>query len=898
MARAKAEAAKARLPYATKEMALKVEKAQLEATMDMLSLEQETAAAVAEAEVLEAAVDGSDRSSSKLHSDQLSATPLDPMERTKEYVAEQAKEENRVQFAPALHQLSQDENRQPHAEPTSAYPIQTSHFKTESSQADADSFPATPNQTVTAKQPQLTPDTRRYASKMQDDRHTHATDYGPPLSSMPSHTPQHAHHDQANMTDFVRYLARRELVTTGLIQFNDQPYSYKAWKRSFGNTVRGLDLTSSKEMDLLVKWLGKESAEHAKRIRAVHVNLPDRGLRLIWDRLDAFYGAPEVIEDALFQRINSFPKISNRDYSKLHELSDLLMELEAAKADGDLPGLQYLDTSRGINPLVQKLPFNLQDKWLSLGSSYKLQYQVSFPPFEVFVDFVRQQAVTRNDPSFKFTGQADAPLKGDKTTWKLNRQKEISVHKTDVLPPAHLASDRRDVRADDSERQCPIHKKPHLLWKCRAFREKPLEERKAFLKENGICFKCCTSTRHMAKDCKYTTTCLECNSERHISALHPGPAPWSQEPSQEPSPSTEHGGEQDSTPSSEVTASCTKVCGGDQSDRSCSKICLVNIHPVGHRNRALKVYAIIDEHSNKSLARSEFFNAFNVQGPTSSYSLRTCSGVTESTGRRAAGFQIESMDGKVSLPLPSLLECNNIPNNRMEIPTPSAAFNHPHLQPVAHLIPELNPSAPIMLLLRRDIISVHKVRKQVNGPRDAPYAQKLDLGWVIVGNVCLGGVHKPTTVNTFYTSTTEQKRPSIFEPCPNVFHVKERYSHFQCTDHPRAHSTEKLNCNRRVEELGCTVFQQTKDDNKVAPSIDDISFLRIMEQGLEKDESNSWIAPLPFKTPRPRLPDNKVQALNRLLSLRRSLEKKPVMKEHFFNFMEKVFQNNPEKMLK
>lgn len=255
----------------------------------------------------------------------------------------------------------------------------------------------------------------------------------------------------------------------------------------------------------------------------------------------------------------------------------------------------------------------------------------------------------------------------------------------------------------------------------------------------------------MAKDCKYATTCLECKSERHISALHPGPAPWTQEPS----PSTEHGGEQDSTSSSEVTTSCTKVCGGDHSDRSCSKICLVNIHPVGHRDRALKVYAIIDEHSNKSLACSEFFDAFNVQGPASSYSLRTCSGLTESTGRRASGFQIDSMDGKVSLPLPSLLECNDIPNNRMEIPTPSAASYHPHLQPVAHLIPELDPSAPIMLLLGRDIISVHKVRKQVNGPRDAPYAQKLDSGWVIVGNVCLGSVHKPPTVNTFYTSTTD-----------------------------------------------------------------------------------------------------------------------------------------------
>ncbi len=42
-----------------------------------------------------------------------------------------------------------------------------------------------------------------------------------------------------------------------------------------------------------------------------------------------------------------------------------------------------------------------------------------------------------------------------------------------------------------------------------------------------------------------------------------------------------------------------------------------------------------------------------------------------------------------------------------------------------------------MILLGRDIIRVHTVHNQVNGPHDTPYAHKLDLGWVTVGNVCL-----------------------------------------------------------------------------------------------------------------------------------------------------------------
>ncbi|XP_061749013.1 uncharacterized protein LOC133547258 isoform X1 [Nerophis ophidion] len=91
--------------------------------------------------------------------------------------------------------------------------------------------------------------------------------------------------------------------------------------------------------------------------------------------------------------------------------------------------------------------------------------------------------------------------------------------------------------------------------------------------------------------------------------------------------------------------------------------------------------------------------------------------------------------------------------------------------------------------------------------------------------------------------------------------------------------------------MGSTVFQQTKDDNKVGPSIDNIAFLQIMERGLKKDITNSHEAPLPFKTPRPKLPEKKVQTLNRFSSLRRNFERKPVMKEHFFSFMEKIFQN-------
>lgn len=60
--------------------------------------------------------------------------------------------------------------------------------------------------------------------------------------------------------------------------------------------------------------------------------------------------------------------MSNKELLKLREFSDLHMEFQFAK-DRDLSEFAFLDTARGGNPLVQKQPFNLQEKWLFLGSS-------------------------------------------------------------------------------------------------------------------------------------------------------------------------------------------------------------------------------------------------------------------------------------------------------------------------------------------------------------------------------------------------------------------------------------------------------------------------------------------------------------------------------------------------
>lgn len=91
---------------------------------------------------------------------------------------------------------------------------------------------------------------------------------------------------------------------------------------------------------------------------------------------------------------------------------------------------------------------------------------------------------------------------------------------------------------------------------------------------------------------------------------------------------------------------------------------------------------------------------------------------------------------------------------------------------------------------------------------------------------------------------------------------------------------------------GDTIFERSKDDNKVGLSIEDRYFLEIMNREMFMDESNSWVVPLPFRTPRKRLPNNREQVLTRLTSLLCTLEKKPEMKSHFVPFMQNIFDHD------
>ncbi|CAG2239413.1 unnamed protein product [Mytilus edulis] len=165
--------------------------------------------------------------------------------------------------------------------------------------------------------------------------------------------------------ELAKFMVKKDLITSRLISFDDQPSRahYSSWKISFQHIMTELDTNSLEQLDLLIKYLGPSSKQHAQNRRCANAHNPATAVRLIWERLDSRFGSPEIIESSLHSRIVNFPKLSNNNRKELYELADLVAEIESIRKDEKFATtFAYFYSSLGVNRYVTRLPYIIQEK--------------------------------------------------------------------------------------------------------------------------------------------------------------------------------------------------------------------------------------------------------------------------------------------------------------------------------------------------------------------------------------------------------------------------------------------------------------------------------------------------------------------------------------------------------
>ncbi|KAH3770801.1 hypothetical protein DPMN_172094 [Dreissena polymorpha] len=72
----------------------------------------------------------------------------------------------------------------------------------------------------------------------------------------------------------------------------------------------------------------------------------DTAVKLIWERLDEKYGTIESVHAAVMEKLEKVPRINAKEFERLYELSDILLEINTLKEKETFKAaLSYFDSS-------------------------------------------------------------------------------------------------------------------------------------------------------------------------------------------------------------------------------------------------------------------------------------------------------------------------------------------------------------------------------------------------------------------------------------------------------------------------------------------------------------------------------------------------------------------------
>ena len=273
---------------------------------------------------------------------------------------------------------------------------------------------------------------------------------------------------------------------------------------------------------------------------------------------------------------------------------------------------------------------------------------------------------------------------------------------------------------------CLFCDKRHHIDECRNFLERPLVERKTFAKENGLCFGC-LEHGHRAKFCKCRRYCATCG-RRHPSSLHGDYVGLSEYK------------KTDRDTKTHVTSTNSHTRVTHMSDagniNKCSLIVPVWLSHCDNPVNEILVYALLDTQSDTTFILDKTRQDIGILGKDVNLILSTMSANNQLVeSRKVEGLQVRGFDSTLAIKLPATYSREIMSANRAHIPTPEVAMRWSHLQEIAQHIMPLS-DIDVGLLIGYNCSRALVPRDVIPPPNSfAPYGQRTDLGWSIVGMV-------------------------------------------------------------------------------------------------------------------------------------------------------------------
>lgn len=605
-------------------------------------------------------------------------------------------------------------------------------------------------------------------------------------------------------------LIRNRIPAPEPFVFNGDPLKFIEWKAAFTSLITKRTVDPAEKLYYLKKYVGG----HAKQVLdGTFFRNDDEAFSDAWKRLERRFGHPFTVQRAFREKLSNWPKIPTRDAEGLRHYADFLNT--CLEAIPHVKGLDILNDCEENQKLISKLPDWTAASW-NRHVTQSLMEKNSFPSFKDFVSFL--------------TLEADIACNPITSLHALHSEKRYQAEMK--RPRASILTTQTAPRFQNNV--CSFCKEEsHQLYMCSKFKERPVIERRAYVKENALCYGC-LKRGHSVKDCRQRHSCDIC-SGRHPTALH-----------------DDNFGKEDDMVTPQESDAATSLRVAANTNLLTSMILPVWVSARNRPSDEILVYALLDSQSDTTFIDQSVCDRLDTPKHTVKLKLTTMSAagmIVQS--ERVSGLCVRGFNLDTKIDISVAYSKDSIPLDVTHIPTCETAKRWKHF---ASIIGEMQPlkDCEVGLLIGYNCSRAMTPRQVITGGDEEPYAIRTDLGWSIVG-----GIPQYETFRDFTCYKTVVKEQPPLTPSDAVHMLESDF--------------------------------RDLDNDESTLSQDDIAFLNKVGEGIRKNEQGHYEMPLPFKA-RPVLPNNKEMALTRLNQLKRKLQQNSSYLDQYVKYMEGIIE--------
>ena len=270
-----------------------------------------------------------------------------------------------------------------------------------------------------------------------------------------------------------------QLERLKLKQFTGDIRKYPRFKSEFCNHIR--PVCNPEQVAFILKsYLSETVREDVENI--------DEDCDAVWDRLDKKYGNQGRLIDTILSDVKHIPHCSEDDRATLQ----MIKIVERAHNDLKMIGEESeMNNSTIVSIIEERMPEEMAKEWIKMVTS---EVNVHENKFKHLMRLMNQWR--------------------DRIEYKLGNIRNVG----EVVGETYYG--QGTVTPYGTKRQtCWLHQQDngdHPIWRCKIFRNKPVEERIELVKTNKACYSC-LEVSHTSSNCTRGFKCRErgCNQSHH-----------------------------------------------------------------------------------------------------------------------------------------------------------------------------------------------------------------------------------------------------------------------------------------------------------------------------------------------------------------------------------------------